>query len=63
MKKNHDITANIAFGTVFILIGALVLLNELDIVSLSWAYLVPILLIAAGIVVIISSRLAPGTAD
>lgn len=56
MSSNADFTGSITFGIVFILIGGLVLLNEFDVISLTWSYLLPIILIAAGIAVIVSSR-------
>lgn len=56
MSSNADFTGSITFGIVFILIGGLVLLNEFEIISLTWSYLLPIVLIAAGIAVIVSSR-------
>ncbi len=59
MNGKPDITGSITFGVVFVLIGSLVLLNEFDVLSLTWAYVIPTLLIAAGIAVIISSQLSP----
>lgn len=55
MQSNADVSSSITFGTVFILIGGLVLLNEFDVISLTWTFLVPVVLIAAGIAVIVSS--------
>lgn len=60
MNERADVTGSITFGAVFIVIGALVLLNEFDVVSMSWAYLLPIVLIVAGIGVIVSSQLGKG---
>jgi uncharacterized membrane protein HdeD (DUF308 family) len=56
MNIKPDITGSITFGIVFILIGALVLLNEFDVLNLTWAYLIPIVLITAGIAVIVASQ-------
>jgi uncharacterized membrane protein HdeD (DUF308 family) len=56
MNNKPDITGSITFGIVFILIGALVLLNEFDVLNLTWAYLIPIVLITAGIAVIVASQ-------
>lgn len=55
--SNADVTGSISFGVVFVLIGSLVLLNEFDILSISWSYIVPIVLIGAGIAVIVSSQI------
>jgi NhaP-type Na+/H+ or K+/H+ antiporter len=60
MNDKPDVTGSITFGVVFILIGALVLMNEFDVLNLSWAYVIPIVLIAAGIAVIVSTQLSPG---
>jgi hypothetical protein len=57
MTSKADVTGSISFGVVFILIGLLVLLNEFDVVSISWSYVLPIVLIGAGIAVIVSSQL------
>ncbi len=56
MTSNADFTGSITFGIVFILIGGLVLLNEFDVISLTWSWVLPIILIAAGIAVIVSSQ-------
>lgn len=56
MNEKADFTSSVTFGAVFITIGALVLLNEFEILEMSWAYLLPIVLIIAGIGVIVSSR-------
>lgn len=56
--QRSDITGNLTFGVVFILIGALVLLHELDVLTLSWRYVLPLVLIIAGIAVIISSQVS-----
>lgn len=56
MNDKPDITGSITFGVIFILIGALVLMNEFDVINLSWAYAIPIILITAGIAVIVSSQ-------
>ena len=58
MTSNADVTGNISFGVVFVLIGSLVLLNEFDVLSLTWSYIVPIVLIGAGIAVIVSSQMS-----
>jgi uncharacterized membrane protein HdeD (DUF308 family) len=57
MSQKSDVTGSITFGVVFILVGALVLLNEFDVVTITWAYLLPIVLITAGIAVLVSSQL------
>jgi hypothetical protein len=56
VSSRADVTSSVTFGIVFILIGALVLMNEFDLLSLTWAYVVPIILIAAGISVIVSTQ-------
>ncbi|TVR68750.1 MAG: hypothetical protein EA415_15840 [Sphaerobacteraceae bacterium] len=58
MTSNADVTGNISFGVVFVLIGSLVLLNEFDVLSLTWSFIVPIVLIGAGIAVIVSSQMS-----
>lgn len=58
MNGKPDVTGSITFGIVFILIGSLVLMNEFDILALSWTYVLPIVLIAAGIAVIVSSQVS-----
>lgn len=57
MNQKADVTGNITFGAVFIAIGGLVLLKEFEILEVSWAYLLPIVLIAAGLGVIVSSQI------
>jgi hypothetical protein len=58
VSSKADVTGSITFGIVFILIGTLVLLNEYDVLTLTWSYVVPIVLIGAGIAVIVSSQVA-----
>jgi hypothetical protein len=60
MNDKPDITGSITFGVIFVLIGALVLMNEFDVVNLTWSYIIPIVLIAAGIAVIVSTQVKAG---
>ncbi len=57
MTNTTDVTSSLTFGLVFVTIGLLALLNELDVMSFSWRYVVPIVLIVAGLAVIVSSRI------
>ena len=61
MNNQPDVTGSITYGVVFILIGTLVLLNEYDVISLTWSYMLPIVLIGAGIAVIVSSQVRSRT--
>jgi ABC-type glycerol-3-phosphate transport system permease component len=63
MNGKPDITGSITFGVIFVLIGALVLMNEFDVINLTWAYLLPIVLITAGIAVIVSSQVKARTEE
>jgi hypothetical protein len=56
MSSQSDITASLTFGVIFITLGVLVVLHELDVLTLRWAYILPIMLILAGIAVIISTQ-------
>jgi hypothetical protein len=56
MSSENDVTASLTFGVIFITIGILVVLNELDVLTLRWAYILPITLILAGLAVIISTQ-------
>lgn len=57
MSENRDVTGSISFGLIFIAIGVLALLQELGVVTLAWQYVLPVILIVAGIAVIVSSQL------
>ncbi len=56
MSNRADLTSSVTFGTLFIVIGALALLHEFEVLTLTWSYLLPILLIVAGIAVIVSTQ-------
>jgi hypothetical protein len=56
MSSQSDITTSLTFGVIFITLGVLVVLHELDVLTLRWAYILPIMLILAGIAVIISTQ-------
>jgi hypothetical protein len=63
VNDQSDVTSSITFGIIFVVIGGLVLLNEFDILTLSWGYIVPIVLIIAGIAVIVSSQVGRRSQD
>ncbi|MCC5953124.1 MAG: hypothetical protein JJU45_13615 [Acidimicrobiia bacterium] len=56
MKDRRGVVA----GLVFVVIGAGFLLDELDVVELRPAYLLPLLLIAAGVWIVVGSARSGG---
>lgn len=56
MNEGNSVAESITFGAVFIAIGVMGILDEMDIVSLSWLYVLPVVLIIAGVALIISTQ-------
>lgn len=56
MTENRFSMSALVFGLVFIAIGTLFLLNELDVFDLDPVYIIPILLIGLGIGIIAGNR-------
>ncbi len=46
----------VAAGVAYVLAGTALLLQELGVVALSWAVVLPLLLVAAGIALLVSAR-------
>jgi hypothetical protein len=61
MNQNRFSMSALVFGLVFIALGTLFLLDELDVFDLNPVYVIPILLIGLGIGIIAGNRRARPT--
>ena len=60
MSESQDPTVAFAFGSIFVVLGALVLLDQVTGLDISFRLILPVVLIIAGIVVILGARPGPG---
>ena len=57
--RTHDTGGPIVLGIglLFLLTGAALLMQELDVLTLRWSYLLPIIVVTAGLAILISGVL------
>jgi len=56
-SANHGAATALGFGIAYLLAGTALLLQELDLLTLNWSYLLPLILITVGAAVLISGFL------
>ena len=56
-SANHGASSALGFGVAYLLAGTALLLQELDLLTLNWSYLLPLILITVGAAVLISGLL------
>lgn len=53
-RDDRGSAAALGYGLAFLLAGSALLLQELDLLTLSWAYVLPLILVIVGAVVLLS---------
>jgi len=56
-RADHGAASALGFGVAYLLAGTALLLQELDVLTLNWSYLLPLILITVGAAVLISGLL------
>jgi len=56
-RANHGAATALGFGVAYLLAGSALLLQELDLLTLNWSYLLPLILITVGAAVLLSGLL------
>ena len=56
-STNHGAATALGFGIAYLLAGTALLLRELDLLTLNWSYLLPLILITVGAAVLLSRLL------
>ena len=56
-RAEHGAASAVGFGVAYLLAGTALLLQELDLLTLNWSYLLPLILITVGAAVLISGLL------
>ncbi len=53
-NRDPGVPVAIGFGTCFVLAGSFLLLQELDLATLRWTYVLPVIVVAVGLSVLLS---------
>lgn len=56
-RADHGAATAAGFGVAYLLAGTALLLQELDLLTLNWSYLLPLILLTVGATVLISGLL------